>query len=109
MLAMDKVEAEPDEPDRADIGDGGQPGIAGEIRRLAGTAPISSQLRRPPGGRGAFPYGQGRTSSLCAEHPAAARFDLNPVIARPDGVSAVDARARLSPAEPRDPFLRRLR
>jgi hypothetical protein len=30
------------------------------------------------------------------------------VIARPDGVSAVDARIRLTPVQPQDPFLRRL-
>jgi hypothetical protein len=28
---------------------------------------------------------------------------------RPDGVTAVDVRVRISPAEPCDPFLRRLR
>ena len=37
-----------------------------------------------------------------------AELDLNPVIARPDGVSAVDARIRLTPVQPQDPFLRRL-
>jgi hypothetical protein len=31
------------------------------------------------------------------------------VIARPDGVFPVDTRVRVSPAEPRDPFLRQLR
>lgn len=38
-----------------------------------------------------------------------AELDLNPVMARPDGVTAVDVRVRVSPAEPRDPFLRRRR
>jgi hypothetical protein len=33
----------------------------------------------------------------------------NPVIATKDGVHAVDARIRVVPAQPRDPFLRRLR
>jgi hypothetical protein len=35
-------------------------------------------------------------------------MDLNPVIATQDGVWCVDVRVRISPAEPRDPFLRRL-
>jgi hypothetical protein len=35
--------------------------------------------------------------------------DLNPVIARPDGVIAVDARVKAAPQVPQDPFLRRLR
>ncbi|HXZ76241.1 MAG TPA: hypothetical protein VEH31_35955 [Streptosporangiaceae bacterium] len=35
-------------------------------------------------------------------------MDLNPVIARPDGAHVVDARIRLLPAEPADPYLRRL-
>lgn len=38
-----------------------------------------------------------------------AELDLNPVIARPDGVYAVDVRVRVSPPEPQDPFLRQLR
>jgi acyl-CoA synthetase (NDP forming) len=50
-----------------------------------------------------------RVSRLADDLPQVAELDLNPVIARPDGVYAVDARIRLRPAEPRDPFLRRLR
>lgn len=50
-----------------------------------------------------------RVSRLADDLPEIAELDLNPVIARPDGVSAADARIRLSPAEPQDPFLRRLR
>lgn len=38
-----------------------------------------------------------------------AELDLNPVIATQDGVHAVDARIRVVPARPGDPFLRRLR
>jgi Domain of unknown function (DUF1918) len=40
---------------------------------------------------------------------SAAELNLNPVIVRHDGVGGVDARIRISPAEPQDPFLRRLR
>jgi acyl-CoA synthetase (NDP forming)/GNAT superfamily N-acetyltransferase len=49
-----------------------------------------------------------RVSRLADDVPELADLDLNPVIARPDGVFAVDARIRMAPAEPRDPFLRRL-
>jgi hypothetical protein len=38
-----------------------------------------------------------------------AELDLNPVIASHDSVQAVDARIRVTPAQLRDPFLRRLR
>jgi acyl-CoA synthetase (NDP forming)/GNAT superfamily N-acetyltransferase len=50
-----------------------------------------------------------RISRLADEVPEIAELDLNPVLARQDGVSPVDARIRLVPAEPTDPFLRRLR
>jgi acyl-CoA synthetase (NDP forming)/GNAT superfamily N-acetyltransferase len=50
-----------------------------------------------------------RISRLADDLPEVAEVDLNPVIARPDGVHAVDVRVRVSPAESRDPFLRQLR
>ena len=50
-----------------------------------------------------------RVSRLADDLPEVAELDLNPIMARPDGVSAVDARVRITPAEPQDPFLRRLR
>ena len=50
-----------------------------------------------------------RTSRLADDLPEIAELDLNPVIARPDGVFAVDTRIRLTPAKPRDLFLRKLR
>jgi len=50
-----------------------------------------------------------RVSRLADSLPEVAELDLNPVIARPDGVFAVDARVRLTPAKPQDPFLRKLR
>jgi acyl-CoA synthetase (NDP forming)/GNAT superfamily N-acetyltransferase len=50
-----------------------------------------------------------RVSRLADDLPEIAELDLNPIIARPDGVSAVDARIRLAPTQPRDPFLRKLR
>jgi acyl-CoA synthetase (NDP forming)/GNAT superfamily N-acetyltransferase len=50
-----------------------------------------------------------RVSRLAGDLPEVAELDLNPVIAAPDGARAVDARIRVSPAQPSDPFLRQLR
>jgi acyl-CoA synthetase (NDP forming)/GNAT superfamily N-acetyltransferase len=50
-----------------------------------------------------------RLAKLASDHPEIIEVDLNPVIARPDGVVAVDARVRLQLQPPSDPFLRRLR
>ena len=68
------------------------------------------------GHRGAAPADIGaiadillRVSRLADEIPEVAELDLNPVIARADSACPVDARIRLAPAAPQDPFLRRLR
>ena len=50
-----------------------------------------------------------RVSRLTDDLPEISELDLNPVVVRPDGAWCVDMRVRISPAEPRDPFLRRLR
>ena len=50
-----------------------------------------------------------RVSRLADDLPEITDLDLNPVIARPDGVFVVDARVRVAPYAPQDPFLRRLR
>jgi acyl-CoA synthetase (NDP forming)/RimJ/RimL family protein N-acetyltransferase len=50
-----------------------------------------------------------RVSRLADDIPEVAELDLNPVIARPDGVHIVDVRVRIAAAAPRDPFLRQLR
>ena len=49
-----------------------------------------------------------RVSRLADDLPEVSEMDLNPVIVRQEGVYCVDVRLRISPAEPRDPFLRRL-
>jgi acyl-CoA synthetase (NDP forming) len=49
-----------------------------------------------------------RVSQLADELPQIAELDLSPVIARPDGVRAIDARVRVQAAEPADAYLRRL-
>jgi acyl-CoA synthetase (NDP forming)/GNAT superfamily N-acetyltransferase len=50
-----------------------------------------------------------RVSRLTEDLPEITELDLNPVIARPDSAVAVDARIRVAPQNPQDPFLRRLR
>jgi acyl-CoA synthetase (NDP forming) len=50
-----------------------------------------------------------RVSRLADDLHEVAELDLNPVIASQSGVLGVDARIRVAPAHPQDPFLRRLR
>jgi acyl-CoA synthetase (NDP forming) len=50
-----------------------------------------------------------RLSQLASDLPQLAEADLNPVVARPDGVTALDVRIRVLPRHARDPYLRRLR
>jgi acyl-CoA synthetase (NDP forming) len=49
-----------------------------------------------------------RVSQLADQLPQVAELDLNPVIARPDGIIAVDARIRVTSQRLADPFLREL-
>ena len=49
-----------------------------------------------------------RVSCLADDLPQVAELDLNPVIARPDCVIAVDARIRVTSRRLADPFLRQL-
>jgi len=49
-----------------------------------------------------------RISRLADDLPQVVELDLNPVIARPDGVVAVDARVRVTSNRISDPFLRQL-
>ena len=49
-----------------------------------------------------------RISQLADDLPQVAELDLNPVIARPNGVIAVDARIRVTSHGAADPFLRQL-
>ncbi|MFF7356427.1 GNAT family N-acetyltransferase [Streptomyces filipinensis] len=50
-----------------------------------------------------------RLSRMAADLPQLVEADLNPVLAGPRGVTALDARVRLVPRRPHDPYLRRLR
>ena len=49
-----------------------------------------------------------RVSRLADDLPQVAELHLSPIIARPDGVQAVDGRIRIQTAEPADAYLRRL-
>lgn len=84
-----------------------------EADELIAATRVSSLLR---GHRGAPPADPAtlrdlllRVSRLADDLPQVAELDLNPVLARPDGVAVIDARIRLTPVRPHDPFLRRLR
>ena len=50
-----------------------------------------------------------RVSRLADDLAELAELELSPVIARPDGAYPAGVRIRLAPADPADPFLRRLR
>ncbi|MFD7695557.1 GNAT family N-acetyltransferase [Streptomyces sp. NPDC059805] len=50
-----------------------------------------------------------RLSRMAADLPQLAETDFNPVLATPDAVTVLDARVRLVPCRPQDPYLRRLR
>ncbi|GAA5152278.1 MULTISPECIES: bifunctional GNAT family N-acetyltransferase/acetate--CoA ligase family protein [Amycolatopsis] len=50
-----------------------------------------------------------RVSRLAELLPEVAELDLNPLVAGGDGCLALDARIRIEPRTPADPFLRRLR
>jgi acyl-CoA synthetase (NDP forming)/GNAT superfamily N-acetyltransferase len=50
-----------------------------------------------------------RVSRLADDLSEVTELDLNPVIARPDVLFVVDARIKVTPYRPQDPFLRKLR
>ena len=50
-----------------------------------------------------------RVSRLADDLPEVTELDLSPVIARPHGVLAMDARIKVTPCPPQDPYLRKLR
>ncbi len=49
-----------------------------------------------------------RVSQLADDLPQIAELELSPVLARPDGAVAVDARVRIQAADPADAYLRQL-
>ncbi|KYK13620.1 MULTISPECIES: GNAT family N-acetyltransferase [Streptomyces] len=50
-----------------------------------------------------------RLSRMAVDLPQLAEADFNPVLATPGGITVLDARIRLLPRRPQDPYLRRLR
>jgi acyl-CoA synthetase (NDP forming)/GNAT superfamily N-acetyltransferase len=50
-----------------------------------------------------------RVGRLADELPEVTELELSPVIAGPDGTAVVNARIQVSPHQPQDPFLRKLR
>ncbi len=50
-----------------------------------------------------------RVSRLADDLPEVTDLDLDPVIAGPNGVAVVNARVKVTPYQPKDPFLRKLR
>ncbi len=80
--------------------------LIGSIR----TAPLlRGQHGSPPADLAALRDLLLRVSRLADDLPEVTELDLNPVIARPDGVFVVDARIKATPYQPQDPFLRKLR
>jgi len=82
---------------------------AGEMIHAVHAAPLLAGDRgTPPADTAALADALLRVSRLADDLPEVSELDLNPVLARPDGAWCVDVRVRISPAQPRDPFLRRL-
>ncbi|MFF8993560.1 GNAT family N-acetyltransferase [Streptomyces sp. NPDC014983] len=50
-----------------------------------------------------------RLSRMVSDLPQLAEVGFDPVLAAPDGITVLDARVRLLPRRPQDPYLRRLR
>jgi acyl-CoA synthetase (NDP forming) len=81
---------------------------ADEMIHAVRAAPLLSGHQGTPVDTAALADALLRVSRLADDLPEVSELDLNPVVARHDGVWGVDVRVRISPAEPRDPFLRRL-
>ena len=82
---------------------------ADEMIHAARDAPrLFGALDAPPVDTAALADALLRVSRLADDLPEVSELDLNPVVAREDGAYCVDVRVQITPAEPRDPFLRRL-
>ena len=82
---------------------------AGEMITSVRAAPLlAGRWGTPPADTAALADALLRVSRLADDLPEVSELDLDPVIATQDGVWCPDVRVRISPAEPRDPFLRRL-
>jgi len=82
---------------------------AEDLIRSVRAAPRLLGLRRGrPADLGALRDMLLRVSQMVEDLPQIAELELSPVLARPDGVQAVDGRIRIQAAEPVDAHLRRL-
>ena len=82
---------------------------ADEMINSVSAAPLlAGRLGAPPVDTAGLADALLRVSRLADDLPEVSELDLNPLVVREDGVYCVDVRVRISPAEPRDPFLRRL-
>ena len=82
---------------------------AEEMIHAVRVAPLLAGRRgAPPADTAALADALLRVSRLADDLPEISELDLNPVVVRPDGVWCVDVRVRISSADARDPFLRRL-
>jgi acyl-CoA synthetase (NDP forming) len=79
------------------------------IRSIRAAPLLLGHRGAPPADLHALQEALLRISRLADELPEVAELDLNPVIARPDGAFAVDARVRVTSRASADPFLRQLR
>jgi acyl-CoA synthetase (NDP forming)/GNAT superfamily N-acetyltransferase len=79
------------------------------IRSIKAAPLLLGYRGSPPADLGALRELLLRVSRLADDLPEVTDLDLNPVIAGPDGVLTVDARVKVAPYRPQDPFLRRLR
>ncbi|MGD0605094.1 MAG: acetate--CoA ligase family protein, partial [Streptosporangiaceae bacterium] len=83
---------------------------ADQLIRSVRSAPLlSGPAGRPAADLGALRDLLLRVSRLADDLPEVVALDLDPVIARPDRTVVVNARIKLAPFAPNDPFLRRLR
>jgi acyl-CoA synthetase (NDP forming)/GNAT superfamily N-acetyltransferase len=83
---------------------------ADELIHSVRAAPLLLGYRgHPPADLGALAGTLLRISQLATDLPQVAELDMNPVIARPDGVTVVDSRVRIVSHRAADPFLRQLR
>ena len=78
------------------------------IRPVRGALLLLGRPGTPVAGLAALEDMLQRVARLADDLPQVAELELSPVLARPDGVRAIRARARVQAAEPTDPFLRRL-
>ena len=78
------------------------------VRRLLGRGPRGPRGPGGPADLAALRDMLLRVSRMVEDLPQIAELELRPIVARPEGVQAVDGRIRIRAAEPADAHLRRL-